>query len=186
MTTPQTASVMPNWPSSKVNGCDYQAKALAQTHHLLCSAESHFKLRLTEPEIRFDLRGRAAGMVLFRPGRVTVIRYNHTLLNENGDAFIARTVPHEVSHLVARERYGPTIRPHGEEWREIMAFFGADTSRCHDFPVNAKNGRRMRYFDYRCGCREHRLSAIRHHRSLEGTEYLCRRCGSPLRLITAE
>ncbi len=161
----------------------HQVQALEQTRRLLSEAAIRFAIPLPHPEVRFDLRGKAAGMVLFRESRQVVIRYNLTLLNENGNAFIERTVPHEVAHLVARELHGPRIKPHGEEWREIMAFFGADSSRCHSFPVSPQSRRRMRYFHYRCGCQDHRLSAIRHHRSLAGATYLCRRCGSALRQV---
>lgn len=160
-----------------------EREALEQTHLLHRETAARFGIDLPAPEVRFDLRGKSAGMVIFRPNHQTLIRYNRTLLDENGDAFIQRTVPHEVAHLVARELFGPDIKPHGSEWREIMAFFGADSSRCHNFAVPQQGRRRMRYFPYRCGCQEHQLSAIRHHRSLAGVNYLCRRCGSALRQV---
>ena len=164
----------------------YERGALEQTHLLLAKAAARFGIEMPEAEVRFDLRGKSAGMAVFHHRRRPLIRYNRTLLNENGDAFIQRTVPHEVAHLVARELHGPAIKPHGNEWREIMAFFGADSSRCHNFAVPEQGRRRMRYFPYRCGCQEHQLSAIRHHRSLAGVSYLCRRCGSALRQVCTE
>lgn len=169
-----------------MNGTRYEVETLEQTRLLLAEAAAHFRIDPPVPEVRFDLRGKSAGMVVFHHKRQPLIRYNQTLLQENGEAFIQRTVPHEVAHLVARELHGPSIKPHGKQWREIMAFFGADSSRCHNFPVGEHTRRRMRYFRYRCGCQNHQLSAIRHHRSLAGVSYLCRRCGSALRQLPSE
>jgi SprT protein len=177
---------MLNWPESTLADSRYERMALQRTQRLLNEAATRYNVTLPLPEVRFDLRGKAAGMVLFRANCHAIIRYNRILLNENGNTFIERTVPHEVAHLVAREVHGPCIKPHGEQWRAIMAFFGADSSRCHSFPVKEQNRRRMRYFHYRCGCQDHRLSAIRHHRHLAGVTYLCRRCGSALRWVFGE
>ena len=169
-----------------MNDNHYEREALEQTRLLLTEAATRYGIDPPEPEVSFDLSGKTAGMVVFRHNGQTLIRYNRTLLIENGDAFIQRTVPHEVAHLMAREIFGPSIKPHGKQWREIMAFFGADNSRCHNFPLPEKERRRMRYFAYRCGCREHQLSAIRHHRILAGVSYLCRRCGSALIQVSME
>jgi SprT protein len=158
-----------------------ERQAESWTRQLIEQAVRHFDLPISQPRVRFDLRGKAAGMALFHPRGETVIRYNTQMLKENGQAFIAQTVPHEVAHLVARAVFGPAVRPHGAEWRSIMTLFGAEPRRCHGFAVPRKDRRKMRYFTYRCACRDHSLSAIRHHRSLSGVVYICRLCGSPLR-----
>lgn len=165
----------------EATGEDLLDRAQVQTRRLLRQAARHFSVPLPDPLIRFDLRGKAAGMVLFHDNRQTVIRYNRSMLVDNGEAFIQRTVPHEVAHLVARQLHGAAIRPHGREWQAVMHFFGADSSRCHNFSVREQERRRMRHFDYRCDCQAHRLSAIRHHRHQAGVSYRCRRCGSALR-----
>lgn len=160
-----------------------QQQALTHTHRLIRLACERFGILIAPPEVRFDLRGKAAGMAISPPQGSSIIRYNHTMLAENGQAFIRQTVPHEVAHLVARALHGRHIRPHGAEWRSIMVFFEADPVRCHDFTITRNNRRRMRHFPYQCACRDHRLSAIRHNRSQTGITYLCRLCGSPLRWI---
>lgn len=153
------------------------------TRRLIQQAGRHFGRYIAQPEIRFDLNGKSAGMAVF-PARGTVlIRYNRTLLHYNGAEFLRQTVPHEAAHLVARTLFGRRIRPHGAEWRSVMAFFGAEPARCHRFEVPDQTRRRMRHFPYRCDCQTHQLSAIRHHRSLAGVRYLCRRCGSTLQLL---
>jgi SprT protein len=152
----------------------------ACTRELLTRAERHLERPMPQADIRFDLRGRSAGMVRFAPGRPPEIRYNPQLLAENEEQFLARTVPHEVAHLVVRELFGAAARPHGQEWRAVMGLFGADPSRCHDYDVSRSQTRRLPRFVYHCGCRRHELTSIRHRRVLNGQSYLCRACKQPL------
>jgi SprT protein len=134
-------------------------------------------------EIRFDLRGQTAGQAIVPRKGKPVIRYNSQLLQENGEGFIRRTVPHETAHIAAHFLHGPRIRPHGEEWRALMALYGADPSRCHSYDTSRSTARRLSRYRYRCGCREHELTSIRHNRVLKGMRYLCRACGEPLRPV---
>lgn len=157
-----------------------RTSAESLTHRLLQLAERRFRCSLPAVEIRFDLRGQAAGMVRHRPGQPSQIRYNQQLLTENGDRFLNRTVPHEVAHLAVHAMFRGAAKPHGREWKAVMEFFGADPVRCHDFDVSASRTRRLRRFSYRCGCREHQLSSIRHKRVRAGQVYICRACNQPL------
>jgi len=151
-----------------------------RTLALLKRAEQHFCHAMPTIEIRFDLRGQSAGMVRFQKGKRPVVRYNMQLFSENHETFIARTVPHEVAHIVARTLFGAGIRPHGEEWRAVMAFFGSKATRCHEFDVSRSVSRRMHRFRYRCDCREHQLTSIRHNRVLAGQTYQCQVCRTVL------
>jgi SprT protein len=158
-----------------------QSRAINKTRELLQTGCQRLNLSMVYPEIRFDLRGKSAGMVKFPVTGNCIIRYNLPLLKRYGEAFINTTVPHEVSHLIARLRYGAQIKPHGVEWKRIMNLFDASPARCHNFNTAQAGGRKLRYFDYRCDCRDHRLSAIRHNRIMQGAVYLCKHCGSQLR-----
>ena len=161
-----------------------EQRTLDETERLLELAESRFGSRIPRPDVRFDLSGKSAGMVVFARRGASVIRYNRQLLRQNGQAFIGQTVPHEVAHLVARFLHGYRIRPHGPEWAAIVQLFDGVATRCHNFSLHDVPQRRMRHFAYRCDCREHRLSAIRHNRHQAGVRYLCRNCGTPLIPIT--
>ncbi|MEW8026914.1 MAG: SprT-like domain-containing protein [Candidatus Thiodiazotropha sp.] len=158
-----------------------QSRVSKKTGELLQIGCERFNLSIEYPEIRFDLNGKTAGMVLFPATGGCIIRYNLPLLAKYGEEFINATVPHEVSHLIARAVYGSRIKPHGIEWKRIMTIFHASPERCHKFDTEQAGGRKLRYFEYRCDCRDHRLSAIRHNRVIQGTVYLCRHCGSRLR-----
>ncbi len=159
--------------------------AIARTGELLSQAAVDLGVRVKSLEIRFDLRGRAAGQARCgAPHGIRgpwTIRYNPVLLRENPDSFLAETIPHEVAHVVAFKRHGHRIRPHGPEWRAIMEQFGAAPERCHRYDLSRVPRRATRFFLYHCGCGEHQLSTIRHHRVLAGQTYVCRRCTGPLR-----
>jgi SprT protein len=160
---------------------ELQQQALRQTRLLLAQAAEHYGISSPVVEIRFDLRGKSAGMASHGAAEGMRIRYNRVLLEENGEDFLRRTVPHEVAHLITRLVFGPRCRPHGEEWRRVMRFFGADTSRCHGYDTSRARARTLREYPYVCGCRDHSLTSIRHNRARRGQRYLCRACGGALK-----
>lgn len=138
------------------------------------------------PALRFDLRGRAAGQAVLsrRRGDPDAIRINARLLSGHPREMLEVTVPHEVAHVAIHRRYNGNgrrqVRPHGPEWRALMAAFGVSDETCHNLP--APPVRRLRRFPYVCGCADTVwLTSIRHRRARRGTVYLCRRCGQQLR-----
>ena len=150
------------------------------TLSLLESAGEHFGVSPRPVDIRFDLRGKAAGMVRFVASGMPVIRYNRRLLEKYGDSFIRQTVPHEVAHVVVSALFPYRTAPHGQEWRSVMAFFDAEHKRCHSYQIDGADGRQLARFSYRCGCRVHQLTAIRRNRIARGQRYYCRHCGELL------
>jgi SprT protein len=157
--------------------------ATRETQALIRRAERHYHISIPSVDILFDLRGTAAGMVLFPQGSPPVIRYNPILLQHNRHDFLTQTLPHEVAHLIARRLYGRSIRPHGNEWKAVMEFFGADSLRCHNYATENVPVRKLRRFTYICGCQQHQLTTIRHNRIQKGLTYRCRQCGEPLRSV---
>jgi predicted SprT family Zn-dependent metalloprotease len=142
------------------------------------AAESHYNREFKRPTIKFAKRGRTAGTA--NPSTNT-LNYNTILLMENQDDFVARTVPHEVAHLidanvnpknferdVVRGRNGMlkvTKRDlHGKSFKFIMTtVLGcADGSRCHSYDTTNAAVKRDR---------------IRH-------TWKCDNCGSVMNLTT--
>jgi len=160
-------------------------QAEQDTRRLLRQAAEHFGLPVPRVDVRFDLRGQAAGQARLPSRGRPVIRYNAQLLLQNGPRFLQRTVPHETAHVIAYRLHGRHIRPHGPEWKAVMALFGADSRRCHDYDVSTLPRRRLTRHRYRCDCREHALTSIRHNRIVAGQVYLCRSCGQALRPLAA-
>lgn len=134
-------------------------------------------------EIRFDLRGLAAGQARTEANGNYCARFNRELLLRHGEAFLQRTPAHEAAHLAVFSRFGRRARPHGTEWQSVMRHLGQEPSRCHGFDDHSSR-RRLRQYHYRCGCRQHQLSSIRHNRHLRGQRYLCRSCRQPLQPVT--
>ena len=72
------------------------------------------------------------------------------LLQQHDAAEIARTLRHELAHLLAQFRSKTRrVPPHGREWRKACRDLGiADEARCHTLPFPVKQ--RVRRFLYRC------------------------------------
>lgn len=160
---------------------DQQATVRTACRHYLDIAGQHFQQAFDDIDIRFDLRGRNAGMYQ-RNGRLRCIRFNPWIFARYFDAQLAETVPHEIAHYVTDEVYGMrNIRPHGAEWKSLMQYFGVSPRRTFDCDLSGIPQRQYRRYAYRCDCREHALTAIRHNRVLRGTmRYFCRQCGGCL------
>ncbi|WP_152485969.1 SprT-like domain-containing protein [Methylohalobius crimeensis] len=151
---------------------------------LLAIAARRFQWRILPGfEVGFDLKGQAAGQMQIRQGKVR-LRFNAVLMRDNREHFLRVTVAHELAHAVAYWVYGKKIQPHGEEWQSIMALFGLEPRRCHDYDVTHAQVRRLQRFTYRCGCREHDLTSIRHRRIQEGERtYVCKHCREKLEWV---
>ncbi len=162
-----------------------QNQAVAAMQQWIERARSIYNVaarRLPLPEVRFDLRGRAAGQAVLarRRGHADAIRLNADLLTSHPRDMLDETVPHEVAHVAVHRLHGRRVRPHGPEWKALMQAFGVPADTCHKLPVTP--ARQLKQFRYVCGCDEPAwLTSIRHRRAQNGTAYLCRRCGERLR-----
>lgn len=149
-------------------------------------ARDCYAIRLPEAVIDFSLRGRCAGQARVGRDGATLLRLNLTLLTENLADFLEQTIPHEVAHLVvnwqARQKHRRP-RPHGPEWQLVMQnCYGLPPARCHTYRTTPA---RIvpRNILYRCGCREHRLTAIMHKRLSLSHEALCKSCRTQLKFV---
>lgn len=158
-----------------------RAAAVRATLACLARAESIFQRAFPALPVRFDLRGRAAGMYRVQRG-ARQIRYNPHIFAKYFSESLAETVPHEVAHYVTDVLHGlRNVRPHGPEWRSIARALGATARATGNYDLTGIPLRRQREFDYRCACTRHALGARRHSRAQRGeATYVCRRCGSPL------
>ena len=140
-----------------------------------------YGLAMNYPTVSFRLRGKTAGTANYGKQE---IRYNAVLLEENGDNFLGRTVPHEVAHLVTRQKYGNRASAHGYEWKSVMRAFGLNPTRCHSYDVSNSTVKTVkRGFEYKCSCRTYDLTVIRHKRIMKGAKYTCRSCKTTLTAV---
>lgn len=156
---------------------ELQRRVVEATRRSIERASALFGCELAEIPVRFDLRGRAAGMYRVRSGR-REIRYNPHIFARYFNDNLANTVPHEVAHYVIDVLHGlRSVRPHGTEWRAVMRAFGAEPTVTCRYDLDGIPVRRQRRFRYRCACMTHRVSTVRHRRIQDGrVRYHCRRC----------
>lgn len=158
-----------------------RAAVVRATLACLARAEAVFQRAFPAVPVRFDLRGRAAGMYRVQRG-ARQIRYNPHIFAKYFTDSLAETVPHEVAHYVTDVLHGlRNVRPHGPEWRAVAQALGATPRATGHYDLSGIPLRRQTVFDYRCACARHRLGARRHGRVQRGEAgYVCRRCGTPL------
>ncbi len=154
---------------------DLELAVIAKTHACIEIANKKLKKNFPIPDVRFDIRGKTAGMALLQKW---VLRFNPVLLKENPDAFLQDVVPHEVSHLIVFARFGK-VRPHGLEWQHTMiSLFQCDPATYHEFDVSSVVGK---HYAYQCRCGVIQLSVRRHNKVQRNqTQYQCRKCKQTL------
>jgi SprT protein len=136
------------------------------------------------PEIRYDLRGRAAGQFLVRD-KLPRLRFNGELFARYFEENLEETVPHEIAHYIVYELFMKNRRvrvlPHGREWQAVMRLLGANPSTRHNFDMTGISVRREQRFEWHCDCRTHSIAKRTHLRMLRGQRRACVKCGSLLR-----
>jgi predicted SprT family Zn-dependent metalloprotease len=111
----------------------------------------------------------AAGRAWFEPPR---IKLNPKLLARVPGA-VEQVLVHEAAHLAVHLRHGGRVRPHGQEWRELMQAAGLPPHATHRYPIQGLARTRYWYLHLcvRCGGR----AILRQARRL-------RCCGTMLRV----
>lgn len=157
-----------------------------RVNHCLSLAKKEFQQQFPTPQLRFDLRGAAAGQ--FRGGEDQVaLRFNSQLFTLYFDDNLKHTVAHEVAHYVVfqlfiRGRKRGRVRPHGDEWKAVMRLFGVPAEVRHQYDISQIPVRRERRVRYQCGCREHRITLRTHRKMVQGQQRACTKCNQKLRI----
>lgn len=139
-------------------------------------AEARYGLALENIPIHFDLRGRTSGMFCYRDNRA-FYRFNEAIFSRYFEESIEQTVPHEVAHYVVFKRYVRRKKPHGPEWKAVMHDFGIPADVTCKLDISDLPARKLKRFTYKCPCRAHELTSIRHNRILRGVNrYACPSC----------
>lgn len=74
-------------------------------------------------EVSFSKRMRAsAGRALCEHGIVRL----HAALGESQRTLLREVLIHELAHVVVYRRYGPSARPHGPEWQQLVGAAGLE------------------------------------------------------------
>lgn len=101
------------------------------------TAEAKYGQPFELPEIRWDIKNTDGGRAHYTGW---VVRFNLILCVENEQKFLETTVPHEMAHLIAFRVFhaklaaeGKKLRPHGKEWKEVMAVLSVPAKVCHNY-----------------------------------------------------
>ncbi len=121
--------------------------------------------------VRFDLKGRAAGMAC-RRGRHYFMRFNADMLEREAfDHIINDTVPHEIAHLVCF--MDPSLgRNHDYGWATVCRKLGGSGARCHKEEVVYGKGSTYEYTTDKG--HTYRVSETIHKKIQLGREYTLR------------
>lgn len=162
------------------------SRVIQQTGYYIAQANEQLSLKLKPIEVRFDLKGRSSGMFVVR-GKQVYIRYNEMMFFKFFEDTLVNTVAHEVAHYVVYAMWGiKKVKPHGQEWKQIMAIFNvpAEVTSCYDvadLPLH-----RQQQHAYECNCMTHQLSTTRHNKvQLKRAVYKCKKCKTVLTLCNA-
>lgn len=153
----------------------------AETVRYICLAEELLGRQFDRIPVVFDLGGRTAGM--FKAHNTQrLIRYNPWIFAKYFAENLRDTVPHEVAHYIVHEVHGlHRVKPHGAEWRALMAAFDANPDVTFRLDLAGIPQRRQRTHAYHCQCRVHAVSSTRHNRAKAGKgTYCCRYCRGEL------
>ena len=95
-------------------------------------------------------------------------------LREFGEEEVARTLKHELAHLLAKHRAGRRrISPHGAEWKRACHDLGLDDeTRCHNLPLPRRKIARRHI--YRCPSCDLEIKRVRPFRQRVACLACCR------------
>lgn len=112
-----------------------KAEIISKVNQVLDQAKDLYIVDI-KPTVRFDLKGRTAGIA----GRTSIgqyyLRFNTTLMIDDASYqhILNDTVPHEVAHLVCYKK--PELgNRHNPGWKRVCAALGGNGKRCHAMEV---------------------------------------------------
>lgn len=119
-------------------------EVLNKVKELTSKANNLYQTTLPNIAVRFDLRGRCAG-VAGRDWSGYYMRFNVDMMQNAGwDHLINDTVPHELAHIVCF--YNPRLgRNHDHGWQRVCIALGGSGKRTHNEMVTYANGKTFYY-----------------------------------------
>lgn len=139
-------------------------------------------------EIKFSLRGKTAGQYTFKRATLEPVSINYQLgiAEVNGFEKFKETIIHECAHAIANFKYKKEVG-HSTNWKYVCYTMGGNPTRCHnhELPEEVIRKNHVEDYKYKCKCKVHLLSAIRHKRASrnDGDMYRCTICKTPLVFI---
>src|SRR5574343_319604 len=147
--------------------------------YAIANNQLYYKKTVFFPEIRFDLKGKAAGQYIhkfYNEVHEHIIRFNPEIYVNNKEKF-EQTVAHEVAHLFA---FAYNDTGHGKIWKQIMKYvFNREHNRCHSYDMsNVSNTKKREVVIYKCKCSTHEIGVVKHRNLLKQPhrKLICVKC----------
>lgn len=142
--------------------------------------KSKFGVDMSNTNVRFDLKGRVAGMAgfvgyKFGMGPETYLRFNvDMMMNGSWKSIFDEIIPHEIAHVVCFLK--PSLGSnHDRGWKSVCVQLGGNGSRTHTEEVVYAKGNTYEYISTIGN--PIRLSEIRHMNICKGMSYSLRTGG---------
>ena len=133
---------------------------LERCQQVIAKAKELYGLDMSKVQIRFDLRGRAAGQA-YRRGMQYGVRFNRDMLTREAfDHVLNNTVPHEIAHIACF--MNPNLGSnHNRGWERVCVALGGSGATRHQEDVVMGKGTTYEYItdmghSVRIGDRHHR------------------------------
>ena len=121
-----------------------QQQIIDKCKAVFAEAKRLYGLDMEHVGIRFDLKGRCAGMACRRAGHYWM-RFNRDMLTREAfDHVLNNTVPHEIAHIACfmNRTLGAG---HNSGWMRVCAALGGNATRCHKEEVVYGKGHTYEY-----------------------------------------
>jgi len=133
--------------------------------------------------ISFNLRGKTRlGSVRFDIfKRYATINVHLEAYSKLGDTYLRDVFSHEFAHVITYTVYGKT-KPHGSRFVYVCKKlfpqnYESIASARYRGEFVLDSGKKLKVYDYVCGCQIHKLTSIRHNRILRKMAvYKCKKC----------
>jgi SprT protein len=134
-------------------------------------AQVKFNRVFDVPKISYNLRGGSiAGRASYHDHEIMI---NAEFLSVYPVEVLARTVPHEIVHLVTQIVYPYCKQHHGPEFKATAIKLKCAPERCHRMTLPE-----YKPHVYVCSCSKYHLSNILHKRIQHGQKRFCKKCGT--------
>lgn len=121
---------------------EYSEEVLNKLKATYALAKEVYGQEFVFPRVFYKDMGKTAGRAHYALNCITL---SETLLSENKEVFLGRTVPHEAAHLICHVMYPHAMQHHGPEWRSVMSALGVkDSTRCHAYDTSSVERKRTR------------------------------------------
>lgn len=152
----------------------------AKVAQCIAKAQALYGITLPQVTIRFDLKGRAAGIAGYKGfERAYYLRFNTQMMTSptDWDHLINDTVPHEVAHTVCQAfpKFGNN---HNTGWKRVCMQLGGTGKRCYSTEDAPEQMARLRPFTYTTTA-GHTVSVTKsiHRKIQQGQNYTARSGG---------